>query len=156
MFQQRIDLQSKKEHSAGLNDTLRKMCFPCTISWTSKPKHKRPLSRHIGTIYLCHVGYCRPNIDPRAWLSFPTVTEWIGITKRSLGACGGQFSGAAGVAGMAGIIYFIRDWRLAQSVMAALMGVVAVYIWCVWVTYSSGRQGSRVTMIQHLFCYLRL
>ena len=49
---------------------------------------------------------------------------------------------------MAGIIYFIRDWRLAQLVMAAPMGVVAVYIWWVWVTYSSGRQGSRVMMIQ--------
>ena len=77
------------------------------------------------------------------------MTEWIGITKRSMGACGGQFSGAAGLACMSGIIYLIRDWRLAQLVMAAPMGLVAVYIWYVWVTTcSSGRQESHVMTIQ--------
>ncbi|XP_030219110.1 solute carrier family 22 member 13-like isoform X1 [Gadus morhua] len=57
------------------------------------------------------------------------MTEWIGVTKRSLGTCGGQFSGAAGLACMSGIIYLIRDWRLAQLVLAVPMGLVAVYIW---------------------------
>ncbi|XP_056452014.1 solute carrier family 22 member 13-like isoform X2 [Gadus chalcogrammus] len=57
------------------------------------------------------------------------MTEWIGITKRSLGACGGQFSGAAGLACMSGINYLTRDWRLAQLVMAVPMGLAAVYIW---------------------------
>ncbi|XP_030219105.1 solute carrier family 22 member 13 isoform X1 [Gadus morhua] len=57
------------------------------------------------------------------------MTEWIGITKRSMGACGGQFSGAAGLACMSGINYLTRDWRLAQLVMAMPMALVAVYIW---------------------------
>ena len=87
---------------------------------------------------LCYVvGYCRVNIDPRAWLSFPAATEWIGITKRSLGSCGSQFFGAFGQAFLAVLIFFIRDWRLAQFVMAAPMGLVAVYIWYVWVTTCS-------------------
>ena len=77
------------------------------------------------------------------------MTEWIGITKRSMGACGGQFSGAAGLACMSGINYLTRDWRLAQLVMAMPMALVAVYIWYVWVTTcSSGRQGSHVMTIQ--------
>ena len=92
--------------------------------------------------------YCRPNIDPRPWLTFPAATEWIGITKRSMGLCGSQFFWALGQAFLAVLIYFIRDWRLAQLVMAAPMGLVAVYIWRVWARCSSGRQGSHVMMIQ--------
>lgn len=41
-----------------------------------------------------------------------------------------QVFGAVGQCVLAGVIYFIRDWRLAQLITAAPLAVVAVYIWC--------------------------
>uniref|UniRef100_A0A3B5LHN3 Solute carrier family 22 member 13a n=1 Tax=Xiphophorus couchianus TaxID=32473 RepID=A0A3B5LHN3_9TELE len=49
----------------------------------------------------------------------PLGTEWIGVSKRSWGACITQLCGAVGQAILGGMIYFIRDWRLAQLVTAA-------------------------------------
>ncbi|TNN56711.1 Solute carrier family 22 member 13 [Liparis tanakae] len=57
------------------------------------------------------------------------ATEWIGPSKRSWGACVAQLFGAGGNAVLAGVIYFIRDWRLAQMITAAQFAVVAIYIW---------------------------
>ncbi|CAL8346809.1 unnamed protein product [Merluccius merluccius] len=56
-------------------------------------------------------------------------TEWIGVTKRSLGACGAELFGAFGRASVAVLIFFIRDWRLAQLAMASPMALVVVYMW---------------------------
>ncbi|KAI9541563.1 hypothetical protein NQZ68_028069 [Dissostichus eleginoides] len=57
------------------------------------------------------------------------ATEWIGVSKRSWGACITQLFGAVGQCLLAGMIYFIRDWRLAQLITAAPLAVVAIYIW---------------------------
>ncbi|XP_044075037.1 solute carrier family 22 member 13-like [Siniperca chuatsi] len=57
------------------------------------------------------------------------ATEWIGVSRRSWGACGTQLFGAVGQCVLAGVIYFIRDWRLAQLITAAPFAVVAIYIW---------------------------
>ncbi|XP_007552656.2 solute carrier family 22 member 13-like [Poecilia formosa] len=56
-------------------------------------------------------------------------TEWIGVSRRSWGACITQLCGAVGQAILGGLIYFIRDWRLAQMVMAAPFAVITCYIW---------------------------
>ncbi|KAM3604654.1 uncharacterized protein V6R79_014392 [Siganus canaliculatus] len=56
------------------------------------------------------------------------ATEWIGISRRSWGACITQLFGAAGQAVLAGLIYLVRDWRLAQLITAAILAVIAVYI----------------------------
>ncbi|XP_068427571.1 solute carrier family 22 member 13-like [Clinocottus analis] len=57
------------------------------------------------------------------------ATEWIGPSKRSWGACLTQLLGALGNALLACMIYYIRDWRLAQLIIAAQFTVVAMYIW---------------------------
>ncbi|XP_040000144.1 solute carrier family 22 member 13-like [Xiphias gladius] len=57
------------------------------------------------------------------------ATEWIGVSKRSWGACMTQVFGAVGQCLLAGMVYFIRDWRLAQLITAAPLGVIAIYIW---------------------------
>ncbi|XP_028449847.1 solute carrier family 22 member 13 [Perca flavescens] len=57
------------------------------------------------------------------------ATEWIGVSKRSWGSCVTQVFGAVGQCVLAGVIYFIRDWRLAQLITVAPLAVVAVYIW---------------------------
>ncbi|XP_071399075.1 solute carrier family 22 member 13-like [Centroberyx affinis] len=61
--------------------------------------------------------------------SIVLATEWIGVTKRSLGACVCLICGAFGQCILAGMIYFIRDWRLAQLITAALVAAVVIYIW---------------------------
>ncbi|KAK0154890.1 Solute carrier family 22 member 13 [Merluccius polli] len=61
--------------------------------------------------------------------SIVLCTEWIGVTKRSLGACGAQLFDVLGQASIAVIVFFIRDWRLAQLAMASQMALVVVYIW---------------------------
>ncbi|XP_042185538.1 solute carrier family 22 member 14-like [Oncorhynchus tshawytscha] len=57
------------------------------------------------------------------------ATEWVGVTKRSYASCLSQTFGGVGQCILAGMIFFIRDWRLAQFVMAVPIAVVAVYIW---------------------------
>ncbi|XP_070700469.1 solute carrier family 22 member 13-like [Pempheris klunzingeri] len=57
------------------------------------------------------------------------ATEWIGMSRRSWGACLTQLFGAFGQCILAGLIYAVRDWRLAQLITAAPFVVVAIYIW---------------------------
>uniref|UniRef100_A0A667YZD5 Solute carrier family 22 member 13a n=1 Tax=Myripristis murdjan TaxID=586833 RepID=A0A667YZD5_9TELE len=57
------------------------------------------------------------------------TTEWTGVSKRSLGSCVSQLFSALGQGLLAGLIYCIRDWRLAQLVIASPLVVVALYIW---------------------------
>ncbi|XP_059200691.1 solute carrier family 22 member 13-like [Centropristis striata] len=57
------------------------------------------------------------------------VTEWVGPSKRSWGACMTQIIGATGQCILAGLMYFIRRWRLAQLIMAAPFAVLVIYIW---------------------------
>ncbi|XP_039900846.1 solute carrier family 22 member 13-like [Simochromis diagramma] len=58
------------------------------------------------------------------------ATEWIGVSNRSWGACVTQLCGAVGQCLLAGMIYFVRNWRLAQLITAAPLALVAIYIWC--------------------------
>lgn len=57
------------------------------------------------------------------------ATEWIGMSKRSWGACLSQVFFAIGLCALACLMYFVRDWRLVQFITAAPLGVVAFYIW---------------------------
>ncbi|XP_011484845.2 solute carrier family 22 member 13 [Oryzias latipes] len=57
------------------------------------------------------------------------VTEWIGPSQRSWGACATQLFGALGQSVLAGLIYYIRNWRMAQFIIATPFTVVSVYIW---------------------------
>uniref|UniRef100_A0A3Q0RC28 Solute carrier family 22 member 13a n=1 Tax=Amphilophus citrinellus TaxID=61819 RepID=A0A3Q0RC28_AMPCI len=56
------------------------------------------------------------------------LTEWIGVSKRSWGTCVTQLCGAVGQCILAGIIYLVRNWRLAQLITAAPLALVATYI----------------------------
>uniref|UniRef100_A0A3Q3JS20 Uncharacterized protein n=1 Tax=Monopterus albus TaxID=43700 RepID=A0A3Q3JS20_MONAL len=56
------------------------------------------------------------------------LIEWIGVSKRSWGACVTQLFGAVGQCVLSGVVYAIRDWRLAQLITAAPITVVVIYI----------------------------
>uniref|UniRef100_A0A669D228 Solute carrier family 22 member 13a n=1 Tax=Oreochromis niloticus TaxID=8128 RepID=A0A669D228_ORENI len=56
-------------------------------------------------------------------------TEWIGMSKRSWGACVSQLFSAIGHCVLAGMIYGIRNWRLAQLITAVPLAVLMIYIW---------------------------
>jgi len=86
---------------------------------------------------------------------FPFLaTEWIGVSKRSWGACISQLFGAVGQCLLAGMIYFIRDWRLAQLITAAPLAVVAIYIWCVCIDsfYITIRRSLKLQIIKVCLC----
>ncbi|XP_030259801.1 solute carrier family 22 member 13 [Sparus aurata] len=57
------------------------------------------------------------------------ATEWIGVSKRSFGVCVTLLLGAVGQCILAGVIYLIRDWRLAQLTIASAYAVIVIYIW---------------------------
>ncbi|XP_039900847.1 solute carrier family 22 member 13-like [Simochromis diagramma] len=58
-----------------------------------------------------------------------TATEWIGTSKRSWGTCVTQLFNAIGECVLAGMIYGIRNWRLAQLITAVPLAVLIIYIW---------------------------
>ncbi|XP_078479037.1 solute carrier family 22 member 13-like [Lampetra planeri] len=57
------------------------------------------------------------------------ATEWIGVSKRSWGACVTQLFGAIGQCVLAGLMYFVRDWRVTQLITAAPLALTVIYIW---------------------------
>uniref|UniRef100_A0A3B5BB97 Solute carrier family 22 member 13-like n=1 Tax=Stegastes partitus TaxID=144197 RepID=A0A3B5BB97_9TELE len=56
-------------------------------------------------------------------------TEWIGASKRSWGVGLTQLFGAIGQCALAGLIYLVRNWRLAQLISTAPFALVVMYIW---------------------------
>ncbi|KAJ8011465.1 hypothetical protein DPEC_G00058500 [Dallia pectoralis] len=61
--------------------------------------------------------------------SIVLATEWVGVTRRSYASCLCQTFAGAGQLLLACMVFFIRDWRVTQFVIAAPTAVVAVYIW---------------------------
>lgn len=59
------------------------------------------------------------------------ATEWMGVSKRSWGTCITQLFSSIGQCILAGVIYCVRDWRVAQLITAAPLAVLVIYIWCV-------------------------
>uniref|UniRef100_A0A673B6T7 Solute carrier family 22 member 13a n=1 Tax=Sphaeramia orbicularis TaxID=375764 RepID=A0A673B6T7_9TELE len=64
---------------------------------------------------------------------------WIGASKRSWGVCLTLLFTSVGQCALAGLVYYIRDWRLVQIIIAAPLGVVLLYIWCVLFIPESAR-----------------
>ncbi|XP_053739180.1 solute carrier family 22 member 13-like [Synchiropus splendidus] len=79
------------------------------------------------------------------------ATEWIGVSRRSWGACVTQVFNAIGQCVLAGLIYMIRDWRLAQLLTVAPLSVVVIYIWFVpesarWLLYRGRTEEAKVLL----------
>ncbi|XP_074506509.1 solute carrier family 22 member 13-like [Sebastes fasciatus] len=79
---------------------------------------------YLASQFMVGVGYGGYRIN-----SVILATEWIGPSKRSLGACVTRLFGAVGQCAVAGVIYVIRQWRVAQLISAAPLAVVVIYIW---------------------------
>ncbi|XP_061654083.1 solute carrier family 22 member 13-like [Phyllopteryx taeniolatus] len=99
-----------------------------------------PVDWDIGTIRgggglnettACQNGWIYSSSLYTATIVTDVTTEWIGASKRSWGACATQICGAVGQATLAGLIYVVREWRVAQLITAALLLAIVIYIWFV-------------------------
>uniref|UniRef100_A0A671NLI5 Solute carrier family 22 member 13a n=1 Tax=Sinocyclocheilus anshuiensis TaxID=1608454 RepID=A0A671NLI5_9TELE len=57
------------------------------------------------------------------------ATEWIGVAQRSYAACLSQVLAALGQVMFLAVVYYVRDWRLDQFIMAGPLAFVVIYIW---------------------------
>ncbi|XP_016386349.1 solute carrier family 22 member 13-like [Sinocyclocheilus rhinocerous] len=57
------------------------------------------------------------------------ATEWIGVAQRSFAACLSQVLAALGQVMFLAVVYYVRDWRLDQFIMAGPLAFVVTYIW---------------------------
>uniref|UniRef100_A0A673FMN8 Solute carrier family 22 member 13-like n=1 Tax=Sinocyclocheilus rhinocerous TaxID=307959 RepID=A0A673FMN8_9TELE len=57
------------------------------------------------------------------------TTEWIGVAQRSFAACLSQVLAALGQVMFLAVVYYVRDWRLDQFIMAGPLAFVVTYIW---------------------------
>ncbi|KAI2667536.1 Solute carrier family 22 member 13 [Labeo rohita] len=57
------------------------------------------------------------------------ATEWIGVAQRSYAACLSQVLAALGQVMFLAVVYYVRDWRLDQFIMAGPFAFVVIYIW---------------------------
>ncbi|XP_073705799.1 solute carrier family 22 member 13-like [Garra rufa] len=57
------------------------------------------------------------------------ATEWIGVAQRSYAACLSQVLAASGQVVFLAVVYYVRDWRLDQFIMAGPLASVVIYIW---------------------------
>ncbi|TRY53839.1 hypothetical protein DNTS_002795 [Danionella cerebrum] len=57
------------------------------------------------------------------------ATEWIGVAQRSYAACLSQVLAALGQVMFLAVVYFIRNWRIDQFIMAGPLAFVVIYIW---------------------------
>ncbi|KAA0719165.1 Solute carrier family 22 member 13 [Triplophysa tibetana] len=57
------------------------------------------------------------------------ATEWTGTAQRSYGSCLSQVLSSLGQVVFLALIYYLRDWRMCQFIMATPIGIVVLYIW---------------------------
>ncbi|KAF3698981.1 Solute carrier family 22 member 13 Organic cation transporter-like 3 [Channa argus] len=79
---------------------------------------------YLASQFMVGIGYGGFRLN-----SIILVTEWSGVSKRSWGSCLSQIFGAVGQCLLAGVIYGIRDWRLAQLITAAPLTLAGISTW---------------------------
>ncbi|KAK2895666.1 hypothetical protein Q8A73_015154 [Channa argus] len=100
----------------GLNETTE-----CQSGWNY---YNTLYEATIVTDFMVGIGYGGFRLN-----SIILVTEWSGVSKRSWGSCLSQIFGAVGQCLLAGVIYGIRDWRLAQLITAAPLTLAGISTW---------------------------
>lgn len=73
---------------------------------------------------------------------FVVATEWTGVAQRSYGSCLSQVLASLGQVVFLALIYYYRNWRMCQFIMAGPIGFVVLYIWYVLENSSYWRNSS--------------
>ncbi|KAG7260249.1 hypothetical protein CRUP_037033 [Coryphaenoides rupestris] len=152
-----FDLVCDKAHLAGIAQTVYMggiLAGSFLFGPASEPLGRRVLTQIPICLLLVFTVVSAMSVNLYMYLAaqfmvgVSTGSEWLGISKRSYSPCVNQLLSSIGQCVTAGLMFGVRDWRLALYILSGPVALVFIYI-CL--SLNVGNFGLNIFVLQSMF-----